>query len=113
MTEQEKIVKGLECIAEIGECDCNDCEYAEDGNPAKYYKCQEKFAKDAITLLKTQEPKEPTKVHDISEQSDGSKKGCCAYCGSKLDKLYNAHFCGTCGRELNWEWTHFGDERNG
>ena len=56
MVDMEKVIKGLECIAGIGECDCKNCVYSANGEPSKFYRCQQSFARDAIELLKEQKP---------------------------------------------------------
>ena len=47
----EKVKQGLRCIAQIGECDCDHCDYADNGHPSVLYKCQEKFASDALSVI--------------------------------------------------------------
>ena len=53
MHNMEKVVKGLEiCIdREPGKYNCNECPYEIDGNW-----CEINLAKDALALLKEQEP---------------------------------------------------------
>lgn len=51
----EKVKQGLRCIAQIGECDCDHCDYAENGYPSALYKCQEKFASDALSVIEQME----------------------------------------------------------
>ena len=51
MADVEKVKQGLRCIAQIGECDCDHCDYADNGYPSALYKCQEKFASDALSVI--------------------------------------------------------------
>ena len=51
----EKVKQGLRCIAQIGECDCDHCDYADNGHPSVLYKCQEKFASDGLSVIEFQQ----------------------------------------------------------
>ena len=55
MDKIEKVKHGLRCIAQIGECDCDHCDYADNGHPSVLYKCQEKFASDALAVIEEQQ----------------------------------------------------------
>ena len=55
MADIEKVKQGLRCIAQIGECDCDHCDYADNGYPSALYKCQEKFASDALSMIEQME----------------------------------------------------------
>ena len=54
MTDREKVIKGLECCAECGKCK-SECPY--DGKNNSMYGCTTRLAKDALELLKAQEPR--------------------------------------------------------
>ena len=53
MDNREKVIKGLECCAECGKCK-SECPY--DGKNDSIYGCTTQLAKDALELLKAQEP---------------------------------------------------------
>lgn len=101
MIDREKVINGLKCIAEIGECDCNNCDYANDGGPATWYKCQKLFARDAIELLAALEPVEPKR--DFEEYPDGSavfELYFCGACGEDIEE--GQEYCCKCGRKVKW-----------
>lgn len=59
MTDLEKVVKGLECClsASLGETICPTCTYRYDENGVETGDCEINLLKDAIALLKAQEPR--------------------------------------------------------
>ena len=59
--KREKVIKGLECCAECGKCK-SECPY--DGKENSIYGCTTQLAKDALELLKAQEPRVMT-LHEI------------------------------------------------
>ena len=52
MTDREMVIKALECISNSTKQPCRDCEYSE-----REEWCVEECAKDALALLKAQEPR--------------------------------------------------------
>lgn len=56
MIDREKVIKGLECVAQKRESTspCNGCGYIDRLN---YAMCVKDIASDALELLKEQEPK--------------------------------------------------------
>lgn len=73
MDKREKVIKGLECCAECGKCK-SECPY--DGKNDSTYGCTTQLAKDALALLKAQEPRVMTKeeIKDYLDDPDGDKK---------------------------------------
>lgn len=102
MTEREKVIKGLECLAKqhgiVGVCEPENCPYGD------LHTCANEIARDAIALLKAQEPVEP--ILDIDEWK-------CGNCGHALGhqellgdnvlfhEQYN--YCPECGKKVKWE----------
>ena len=96
MTDREKVIKGLECCNEFMTCKAN-CPYRNDG-------CREILSRDALALLKSQEPVEP--ILDIDTWK-------CGDCGHALEhqqllgdnvlfhEQYN--YCPECGRAVKWD----------
>ena len=100
MTDREKVIKGLEnCAIEQS---CWGCPYCK-GNPT----CQDDLCKDALELLKEQEPVEPTFKQDY----DGIFVWACGSCGAYMYHIYAgidkakeyAKYCRQCGRSVKWE----------
>ena len=72
----EKVKQGLRCIAQIGECDCDHCDYADNGYPSALYKCQEKFASDALSVIEAQQAEiERLKAEVEKAREEGFKDG--------------------------------------
>lgn len=99
MTKLEKVKK---VILSLERCTCNvpdacqDCPY--DVYP--YPICNQKLDRDALELLKEQEPVKPKEVNMYPPGQYA-----CGFCGhiSVGSKDYHAKFCPECGRELKWE----------
>ena len=106
MTEAEKrerVIKGMEiCSAgewnSTGGRDHTDCPYY----PAGYTGCTCKLLmRDALALLKAQEPVEPTIGR--CEEYDGHDSWWyqCGKCKTPID--VNDKYCRMCGRAVKWE----------
>ncbi len=104
MTDREKVIKGLEC--HIHPFRCNDCPYWDKLQPLK--DCDvEQMAKDALALLREQEPQEP--FYCEADDSWG-----CGNCGETvgysefnpggIDPVRYKH-CPNCGRQVKWDET--------
>lgn len=92
MADREKVINGIErCICHVPDA-CRDCGY-DAGQP--YNVCVESLLKDALALLKEQEPVEPTVICDENEIVVGLK---CGHCGWKVDAL--DRYCAHCGRSV-------------
>ena len=106
MDKREKVIKGLECcVDEIGISHAG-CPYYTDGN--KNCGGGEPFPtpllRDALELLKAQEPAKP--YAEYSEHT-GTKWLVCGACKQPMIKITpNAvypNYCPECGREVWWE----------
>lgn len=101
MVYREKVIEALEIcirnndtgIAEIG-CSHNGCKLM--------YDCCSgiQIMRDALALLKAQEPVEPILKHEGITKYDSYYV--CPICDEDL--TYEQCYCSECGRELNWEW---------
>lgn len=91
MTDREKVIRGLECCAVVN-CG-HECPYAPIGG------CRVKVLRDAIALLREQEPVKPQKMLG----------GVWSYerCGACGGVLYERGFayCPWCGKAVKWNAT--------
>lgn len=99
MSEQEmreKVIKGLECCD--GYCDDETgCPYFGELEP---FDCQEQLRADALALLKTQEPVEPT----IGGDADGPCRNWWYQCGKCKEAIvYHDKYCRNCGQAAKWK----------
>ena len=96
MTDREKVIKGLECCT--GYCDEETgCPYYGD---EEAFECEERLRKDAIALLKAQEPVEPT----IGGDADGPCRNWWHQCGKCKEAIdYHDKYCRNCGQAVKWE----------
>lgn len=89
----KKVINGLECIISSGNTgmrdDCANCIYPGSGD------CLAPALRDALALLKAQEPVEPTLRGGIGGYW---YCGACNYQISRGDK-----FCRYCGQAVKWE----------
>ena len=98
MIEQEKrenTIKGLECCTTaIG---CYECPYAVGGKATNA--CNLLIDRDALALLKEQEPVEPK--HEDDRPISPLR---CGNCGAFIlvTNDYKAKYCFECGREVRW-----------
>ena len=100
MDDREKVIKGLECCFEYethlsiaGGLVCEECPY---NNNNYLGTCTALLFRDALELLKEQEPVE-AKVMGESK-SHGSWWFACGACGHAIDPEDN--FCRECGRKV-------------
>lgn len=86
MPDFEKVIKGLEAIVN------DDWMWKK----ADYYAG---LCKDALALLKAQEPVEP-----VFDEGDGKTIGqfLCGKCHAKIG-FEHPHFCWHCGRAVKWD----------
>ena len=87
MADRDKVIKGLEWIL-------NDIE--ENGHYQVGYYADE--IRDAIALLKEQEPKKPI----ASEDSNSFRRYNCPKCGRWFE-FYKPAYCDKCGQAVKWE----------
>ena len=103
MDKLEKVIKGLECHkrAMYGEIDehgiaCNSCPY-KDMESSCHSRTEGSLIKDAIALLKAQEPVTP-------QDHDPVIYGHRFMCGKCHHKIWrNNNVCPNCGRAVKWE----------
>ena len=100
MTEKEKremVVKGLECLAKqhgiVGVCEPENCPYGD------LHTCANEIARDAIALLKAQEPVKP---YGMYSEHIGKKWLTCGACNQPMVKMtpdaVYPNYCPECGR---------------
>lgn len=99
MADREKVVKGLEmCIADEY---CNGCPYeVQCDSPGQEY--AESMMRDALELLKEQEPKQ---IINITDSIEGMEVGYCPSCDRAIvnKKIDETKFCRFCGQAVKWE----------
>lgn len=99
--KREKVINGLECCLGDTRADlpnlCRICPYAHGSYATQT--CVKKLRKDALDLLKEQEPVEP-----VFDAGDGKTIGqfLCGKCHAKIG-FGHPHFCLYCGRAVKWE----------
>lgn len=93
--QREKVIKGLECCVIHINCTADGgCPYNSQANA----NCLNAAIKDALALMKAQEPVEPTL--DIRY---GKSMWRCGSCSTALQpNQMNAKFCFNCGRMVMW-----------
>ena len=127
MPDREKVIKGLECLADVHDENCVGCGYIGIGI---YPVCVREVAKDALALLKEQEDmgKELTDamelIHKKNERIEkllkkqeavepiisesyrtnsgrmSRRKAWCGACGIGIN--FDAKFCDHCGKGVKW-----------
>lgn len=92
MADREKVIKGLECCLANGH---NNCPYkSTDEGIDKVTSCTTYLMKDALALLKAQEPVEMKWRNGYAY---------CGQCGYKLHWIVDLNnFCPNCGRAVKW-----------
>ena len=91
MTDREKVIKALGCLCDEDEMpDICPCEFLYG------YSCVCNIAKEAIALLKEQEPMSP-----VYEQLLTQEIPRCGKCGYRLVKG-NDKYCCRCGQAVKW-----------
>ena len=101
MADREKVVKGLECCSK-GDCaDCDNCTYHGIQTDVP---CESTLMRDALALLKTQEPVKP--YAEYSEHT-GTKWLTCGACNQPMIKMtpdaVYPNYCPECGRKVMLE----------
>ena len=90
MNDREKIIKAIEICYTEGH-NCTECPLFDEDE------CNDMLMRNAMELLKEQEPVEPYVKHD----NDGSWYYVCGACHEAID--YKDRFCRHCGRAVKWE----------
>jgi len=98
--EREKVIKGLECCLALKGDYCDNCPYS-----LNEWECdKEQLKKDALELLKKQEPVNPIL------QSGGNYV--CGNCGMYTvgfahpltgESVQTWKYCGSCGKKVRWD----------
>lgn len=100
--KREKVINGLECCLGDTRADlpnlCRICPYAHGSYATQT--CVKKLRKDAIDLLKAQEPVKP--VFERIFMSDIEIYDC-GKCGTSLGAKGIAKYCMKCGQKVKWE----------
>ena len=99
MIDREKVIKGLECCAD-GDCKGQECPYhhnlPEDWNK---FDCNTELARDALELLKEQEPKQVV----MTTNSYGTKFYHCPRCNHDIYAYPRQMYCSQCGQAVKWD----------
>lgn len=101
MIDKQKVIKGLECClayrtdSGTDSVSCEDCPYH--GTDSDCWQVE----RDALELLKEQEPVTPERryIRGDTKYFDLYK---CPECGY-LDLRYKANYCGGCGKAVKWD----------
>lgn len=101
MIDREKVIYSIErCICHVPDA-CRDCGYDNEPCP----KCFEHLLRDALSLLKAQEPKPPRIAQTIDRIFYA-----CDNCGKSLFVIdgvnlstYFPKYCAECGRAVKWD----------
>jgi hypothetical protein len=106
MLDMEKVIKELECCVSLSHngSKCANCDYADEFHNGD---CETYLLRDALALLKAQEPVEP-KIVDTSNSklyhNDMFKNHYCGNCGEFLHVVNRKDmFCSQCGKAVKWE----------
>ena len=60
------------------------------------------LVRDAIVLLKEQEPMQPKNIWHSIDHTSIRKNGDCPKCGGEVNEFDNSMLCGRCGQSLDW-----------
>ena len=105
MADMEKVIRGLKCITlsdQNGTCD--GCAYFRPftDDPGCGWCDSKLIMRDALALLKEQEPVEPERMRDCTTFLDYTAWNyVCGVCHGEID--YRDKFCRHCGRAVKWE----------
>ena len=113
MIDREKVIKGLECCLSLSDrCpdECLECPYGSDKDCE--VTCMQKMGKDALALLKEQEPRAPhyTRLeYLVNGMVVAVKHPECPRCfengldswGAEIEK--GQAYCHECGQAVKWE----------
>ena len=100
MPDREKVIKALELEDKYPDSwDCTvECPYYGKTNCV----CWQQVTRDAIELLKAQEPVKPDRAgFPDASRSNGTWYYICGTCNTAID--YKDKFCRGCGRAVKWD----------
>ena len=102
MDDRKKVIYSLErCICHVPDA-CRDCAYYERFLNSSGCECEEMLMKDALELLKAQEPVKPLVTgngHTFAEAETWWYE--CGNCNDPIDP--NDQYCRHCGRAVKWD----------
>ena len=90
MPDIEKVIKGLEHCTTYG-CTCDKCDYWEHNRVEDDPHCGDVLMRDALELLKEQQPKKP--VYDCPLIR-------CPRCKNSINVIQK--YCDECGQAIDW-----------
>lgn len=99
MADLGKVIYSIErCICHVPDA-CRDC-YYDAGHP--YNECVELLLRDALELLKAQEPKN---ILDVADSVEGIEVGKCPRCDRTIVSKQSdpTWYCKYCGQAVKWE----------
>jgi hypothetical protein len=113
MAGRERVIKGLECCTKkvcIYESTKKECPYWKlcGNHEGAFEDCTTALAKDALALLKEQEPIAPIQGADDQDEDIF----CCGSCGAIVGETFlgppgecevRDNYCSECGRAVKWE----------
>lgn len=103
MTDRDKVISGLHCRSQdliIDLPDCDKCDYQV--HLVNRAGCDfRRLCKDAVELLKEQEPVKPKTENDGAPEDIRCWWYVCGNCGRDIDIGYN--YCRHCGKKLKWD----------
>lgn len=99
MADREKVIYDIErCICHVPDA-CKDCSKYGGDNAIR---CMEELLKDALSLLKAQEPVKPLVVgRGESFETAETWWYECGNCNEPIDP--NDQYCRHCGRKAKWD----------
>lgn len=108
MIDRRKVIKGLEICSEHGSWHGLNCEDNEAYKDCPYRGCETgcvvTIAKDALALLKEQEPillENQHKPYGINTNANSPWISRCPRCGKKVEGK-QTKFCKYCGQAVKW-----------
>ena len=105
MSEKDKVLKGLACVAQKEAPTANPCAGCGYADRANFAFCVRDIAADALALLEEQDPIAPVKVNRYMETDENgnwliSETYDCGSCGVELHG--KANYCHLCGTAVKW-----------
>ena len=89
MIDRDKVMKGIECLADDDGCCHSDCPYFNDRETTS---CFQRMAQDVLELLNEQEPVKPIRLENWWK---------CPACEQNI--VANMKYCPGCGKKVKWE----------
>ena len=108
MNDLKSVIHGLECRLDIDGSKykhCLSCNYRHDIDHCEWACKEDDILKDALSMLKAQEPKPPL----VTENAYGWKFYHCPSCGREFygdrlpGRMDKTTFCDKCGQAVKWD----------